>query len=145
MRLAAVVSVLCAGVALAALVQLGNGAGHPPGISLVGVAAGGDQGRFTISGKATGLYPGASLPLVLTVSNPQQFTIDVTSITTTVGNASPSCPASLLTVTSFSGDLLVPGQSKATHVVTATLSHATPDACQGVVFPIVLFATATRP
>src|SRR5215472_9199147 len=146
-RHVAVATVLCAGVVPAALLQLGVGAGHPPGVSLVGVglAAGNDQSQFTISGGVSGLYPGSSLPLKLTITNPQQFTIDVTSVTTTVGAVSAGCAATLLSVTPFAGNLLVPAQGKATLVVQAALDHSAPDACQGAVFPLIHSGSAVKP
>ena len=146
-RLSAALGVLIAGVALGAIAQSSGGAGHPPGVSLVGVglAAGTNQSQFTISGGVSGLYPGSSLPLKLTITNPQQFTIDVTSVTTTVGAVSAGCAATLLSVTPFAGNLLVPAQGKATLVVQASLDHSAPDGCQGATFPLTYSAVAVKP
>jgi len=102
------------------------------------------HGTFTIAGSVGGLYPGASAQLVLTVSNPQPFAIDVTSITTTVGNPSASCSASNLTVAAFSGNLTVPGRGSAKVTVPVALSHAAPDACQGVEFPLTYNGLAQK-
>ena len=102
------------------------------------------HGTFTIAGSVGGLYPGASARLVLTVSNPQPFAIDVTSITTTVGDASASCAASNLTVAAFSGNLNVPGRSSARVAVPVALGHAAPDACQGAVFPLTYSGLAQK-
>ena len=146
LRIVTALALLCAGVALVAYMQL-CGTGRPPGVSLVGTgaAAGGTQGRFAITGSVTGLYPGASLPLVLTVANPEPFTIDVTSITTTVGDASAGCKAAYLSVASFNGNLLVSAHSHATVAVNATLDHSAADACQGAVFPLTYSGLASKP
>ena len=91
---------------------------------------------FSIFGNATGLYPGATLSVVLTVTNPQPFALEVTSITTTVGNASPVCPSSYLNVSSFNGPLHVAARGHASTTVHASMAHSAPDACEGAVFPL---------
>lgn len=156
LRYAAAVTVLCAGVVLAAYLQPG-GAGHPPTISLVGTgiaatAAGGDSANaaaghsgFGISGRVAGLYPGASLPLTLRIDNPNSFKIDVVSITTSIGDASAACLAANLTVSQFTGDILVPAHGSASEAVVAMLQHSAPNACQGAVFPLTYNATAKKP
>lgn len=104
----------------------------------------GGSGRFSISGSVAGLYPGASLPLALTVSNPEPFTLVVTSITTSVGSHAAACPASDANVTSFAGALAVPAHAEAQVVVTATLLHVAPDACQGATFAFSYSGLATK-
>jgi hypothetical protein len=99
---------------------------------------------FTISGKAGGLYPGAVLPLRLTVTNKLTVPIVVTSLTTTVGAASTSCGASNLTVTPFSGQLSVPAKGKAKTTVQVSMAHSAPNACQGAVFPLHYSGQAVR-
>ncbi len=148
---------LIAGVVLAVILQPRFGAGHPAVISFIGAGAAevspspssevaSDQtGRFGISGSVTGLYPGASMPLVLTVSNHQEFTIVVTSITTSVGSPSPACVSANLSVTPFAGNVSVPPEGTSNVTVTVTLSHSSPDACQGAVFPLQYTGTAVKP
>lgn len=102
------------------------------------------HGAFTIAGAVGGLYPGASTQLVLTVSNPQPFAIDVTSITTAVANPSASCAGSNLSVAAFSGNLTIPGRGAKKVSVPVALSHAAPDACQGVVFPLTYSGLANK-
>jgi len=97
-------------------------------------SAGGET--FIITGKVSGLYPGSTFPLVLTVTNPYSFAITVTSITTTVSNASSTCLAANVNVSSFSGHLLVGAGKTAKTAVTAKMLHSAPNPCQGVVFPL---------
>jgi hypothetical protein len=157
-RSSAALGVLIAGVVLAAVAQSSGGAGHPAGSPLIGVGSaatlptpqtapesGNAPSRFSISGGVTGLYPGASLPLVLTIINPQHFSIDVISVTTSVGDASAACPSSNLSVTAFNGNLIVPEQGNATLVLTASLTYFAPDACQGAVFPLTYSGVAAKP
>ena len=100
---------------------------------------------FSIAGGLTGLYPGLTAPLVLTLSNPGQTQITVTSVTTSVGDASASCPAADVSVSAFSGRLVVPAHGSAALTVSATMAHTAPDACQGAVFPFTYTGQATGP
>lgn len=100
---------------------------------------------FSIAGGVTGLYPGLTAPMVLTVSNPGQTQITVTSVTTSVGDASASCLAGDVSVSAFSGRLVVPAHGSATLSVSATMAHSAPDGCQGAVFPFTYTGQATGP
>jgi hypothetical protein len=90
---------------------------------------------LSIAGSVVGLYPGATLPLVLTVTNSKALAITVTSITTVVSKASKACRASNVHVTKFSGKLLVPADGEATTTVEVLMAHGATDACQAAVFP----------
>lgn len=98
---------------------------------------------FTIAGKVSGLFPGKTLPLVLTLTNPNTFSITVSSITTAVSNASSACVASNLKVTSFSGSFKVAAKSTGKVTVHATLVHSAPNACKGKTFPLAYHGSAT--
>lgn len=152
-----IVIALIAGVVLAASSQLRLGAGPSAGLTINGAGAAsvsastsgqappGHSDAFGISGSVSGLYPGASLPLTLTITNREPFLIVVTSISTSVGKPKAGCDATNLGVTQFTGELRVPSGGAAQLTVTATLAHAAPDACQGAVFPLRYAGTALRP
>jgi len=134
------------GHAQGTVVLSGQGSARPA--SLAGWASqsslAGNGSSFSISGRVSGLYPGAVLPLTLTVSNSRSFPIDVTSISAAVGAPGGGCAASNLTVTSFSGQLFVPGKGARHAVVQVTLRHAAPNHCQGAVFPLTYSGTAVK-
>lgn len=144
--LVALCAVLGAGVVGVAAFVVVGGSGGSADIMLngVGAAAVGETtaaapiaaaaGRFGIAGHASGLYPGASVPLELMITNPEPYDIVVTSITTTVGTPSAGCPGSLLTVTAFAGNQTVPAHASRHVTVTVSLAHAATNACQGVTF-----------
>jgi hypothetical protein len=113
------------------LVLSGNGTAGAPAATSAATA-----GSFRISGSVAGLYPGAQLPLVLTVTNPERFAIVVSSLSVAVGPAMPGCGAANLTATSFAGRLHVPALGTAAVSVQVTLAHSAPNACQGAVFPL---------
>lgn len=89
---------------------------------------------FEITGGLAGLYPGATVPLVLTVSNSATFAITVTSIETFVSGPSTPCGRSYLNVGDFTGALKVRARDQASITVFASLSLSSPDGCQGAVF-----------
>jgi hypothetical protein len=100
---------------------------------------------FTIAGDVTGLYPGATRSLTLTVTDRRTFPILVTSITTAVGGGRPGCPAADLRVGPFTGGVSVAGEGSAQVVVTVSMLRSAPNACQGAVFPLSYHGTATKP
>jgi hypothetical protein len=99
---------------------------------------------FRISGSAAKLYPGLTVPLVLTVTNLRLFPLVVTSLTVSAGDASGACVAANLSVNSFSGHLLVPAGGTAKTTLQVAMNHAAPDACQGAKFPLRYSGTATK-
>ena len=118
---------------------VGRGSSHEP------LAAGPTPRSFLITGSVAGLYPGVTLPLVLTVRNPQHFKITVLLIKTTVATPSAGCAASNLAVGSFWGHLVVPSTSAASTSVHVTMMHSAPDACQGRVFVLHFAGVAVEP
>jgi hypothetical protein len=96
-----------------------------------------------MTGSATGLYPGGSLPLIVTVSNPQPFAIDVTSVDVTVEDASADCPASYVRAQPFTGTKIVRRSADADLTLSVEMLTTAPDACQGATFPLKLTGTAT--
>jgi hypothetical protein len=125
--------------------SVGSGSSATPGVTRTpGVVTGALRTSFTISGNITGLYPGSTLPLKLTVLNTMSFAIRVTSITTAVSNASNLCEASNVTVTSFSGSLLVLPKLEATTTVQVHMADGAPDSCQGSVFPFSYSGLASK-
>jgi hypothetical protein len=118
---------------------VGYGSSEPNGQPPPGAASapgGGPQTMtFSISGKVVGLYPGNTRTLALKVTNPNTVAITVTSITTTVSNASSVCVAANVKVTSFTGSLSVAAGKSVTVNVKATMLHSAPNPCQGAVLP----------
>jgi hypothetical protein len=82
---------------------------------------------------------------VLSVTNPLASAITVTTITTTVGNASSVCTAKFLKVTSFAGHLSVGPKKTVKTTVKVTLLHVAPNACQKAVWRFTYHGQATAP
>jgi hypothetical protein len=145
-------------VAAAALVLLfaGDGASAPERLAGYGgypltdaVRAAGESSVFYLSGGLTGLYPGESANLVLTISNPQGFGITVQTINIWVNTPSAGgCAASNLSapasVTGLNIQIAAGGSVQYTVQQPVTLLAGAPDACQGVSFPLVYGGSAIR-
>jgi hypothetical protein len=103
---------------------------------------------FTITdapGHRTGLYPGASQPQWVRITNPNHFDILVTSLTATAGSRATGCPAGNLTVVPLRTPVRVRATSYTDTALTARLSPTAPDGCKNLTFPLTYSGTATKP
>jgi len=89
-----------------------------------------------MSGSIGGLYPGLTTHLPLRVANREQFAIVVTSVVTTVQDASPACTAANLSVAPFVGTARVLVGGTAIVELTVTLRRSAPRGCEGATFPL---------
>jgi hypothetical protein len=101
------------------------------------------QDAFEISGEVNGLYPGANTTLEAHVTNPQPFTIRVTSVATAVEDANPSCPGSMLEIGDVRAPVDVPSGATGSVPLTVQMDGNAPDACEGTIFTLEFVATAT--
>ena len=99
---------------------------------------------FTVSGSIDGLWPGAERPLVVTAENPYPFDIVLTSLSVTVSDASASCPASVVHVSSFTGEVRIAGRGQKTIELRASLDADAPNECQGATWVLSYAAAARR-
>ena len=101
--------------------------------------------EFEIAGAMAGLYPGSSRSLVLTVTNPFKFAIEVTSLTVTVdGSDRAGCDASNLLVEGFSGSMIIPQGESRQQPVLVRMAPDARDACRAAIFGLTYGGGATR-
>lgn len=95
---------------------------------------------------ASGLYPGASKPLVVTVRNLNAFTVKVAAVTGTVAakTSAAGCAGSFLTVVAPKKALTIKSTKSAKATLAVTLKSSAPDACQGAKFTLKLSAKAVK-
>lgn len=117
------------------------------------IAAGQSQ-VFYISGNVSGLYPGSSSTLNLSVQNPLGSPMTINTITIVAGSP-PGCPSSNLVVAvtppwtlnntyTINLALYVPANSTvAGPSVPISLASGASDACSGASFPLMYGGTAT--
>ena len=138
----AVIAVLVAGTTVS-VASTGNGNGPPsnPGHPI------------TVTGTSpTGLAPGQTQPLLVTITNPNNQPAQVTSVTVAVGDASTSCPATgNITATGYDskkkGALVYTapknGSVQVPLSITMLNQNKSQNDCKSVSFPLTFTATLT--
>jgi hypothetical protein len=111
------------------------------------------DGVFTIAGQVSGLRPGVPSTLPLTLSNPNNWPIQILTVLTGVGtpNQSP-CPASTLTVSDYqyaNGDPVVQVAARSSiqlsvSIVLADSATQNQTGCPSATFPLTFTGTATK-
>jgi hypothetical protein len=96
-------------------------------------------------GGGRSLYPGASQPQWVRITNPNHFDILVTSLSATAGSRATGCPAGNLTVVPLRTPVRVRATSYTDTALTARLSPTAPDGCKNLTFPLTYSGTATKP
>lgn len=132
----AIVLMFGAGIAWAAWTATGSGSGYAKAKVAAALTT------LDVSASTTAsLFPGGSGDVKIEISNPNPYGVDVTSIngsgTITSGNA--LCDASnSVTFTNTTGTFHVNASSSATFTLAgkASMSNASVDDCQGLVFTI---------
>jgi hypothetical protein len=102
---------------------------------------------FYISGDATGMYPGATVDLPLTVTNPNTAAIEVNSLTVSLtGSNRPACvpDPTNLTTANYAGPPFVVAGNNGTAMVTVplTMPHGAGDGCQDTTFTLTYGGSA---
>jgi hypothetical protein len=143
----------------------GNGNGKPgcptpspspsPNGNGNGNGNGGDHKNFTITDRAkstTNLYPGAAQPRWLTLSNPNNFIIQVSTLTATVGQptydsgaTATGCTSSMIRVDPLASPVNVPAGGSTDVALTVRMSNTPAPACKGANFPLTYSGTAVKP
>jgi hypothetical protein len=144
-----------AAVGIAAAVLLAVQHGTPTRAVAQGTGVPATPHRFGIAdtpGRGTALYPGASQPRWVRLTNPNNFDILVTALTATAGPPTDArgrtvraCPAHDLTVAPLRAAVRVRAGSHADTALTAHLAPTAPDACKNLTFPLTYSGTATKP
>jgi len=101
-------------------------------------------GTFRIAGSAARLYPGAVVPLVLTVTNPDGFVIVVTSLTVKVHGTSTACGSPYVSASSFRGALHVSAHGSSRETLTLSMHLSADNGCQGAQFTLLYSGLARK-
>lgn len=124
--------------------------GVSAGVGSVSSNGGGSTKHLRVSvGSSVGLWPGRTVGLPVTVTNPNSFDISVTSYSVAVtGTSKPACAVDNLTTgpstASPSTPVAVGRHGTAANSVPVTLRSTAPDPCAGARFTLSVTAVAVK-
>lgn len=150
-RLRPAASLVATGLLLALFAGSLHGGNAPAGPATVSMQLAGSHtvgtGSFRLSGSVHGLYPGGSVTLPLTVTNPNPFGLLVDGLRITVDSATSSCASRHVLVTPGDEQFVVPARAQVRRQVPVLMGAAAPDACQRVSFRLLMAgrAMSTQP
>ncbi len=99
---------------------------------------------LTVKGHVEDLQPGVTTTLDAQVRNNLLNQVRLRGIRTTVGDASPECPATMLTAPRVRVNATLRPRRVRTVLIPITLAGTAPDACQSATFPLEFAASARR-
>lgn len=102
-----------------------------------------DKKNVTVTGGVTGLYPGATRPLVLTFTNPNSQKVTITQFTVTASDVSTNCRGSLVTASGFS-PFSIERNATATETLQVTLASTATNACRDKTWTLTYSGTAAQ-
>ncbi|MFD5830822.1 hypothetical protein [Lentzea sp. NPDC060358] len=131
---AVAIAALGGGIAYAAWSSSGSGDG------LVKSTTSKDSAITSVSG--AGLYPGAVVDVVVSIDNPNDYPVRVTSIADSSSKPAGTCAAGTVTTSSAGTSFtpVLPAKGSQTYTLKAKMSADATDACQNVTFVVPLTA-----
>jgi hypothetical protein len=127
--------VVLAGVAYAAWSSGGAGTGSVTSTTSV-------ESAITPGSSGSALYPGGGTNFTVTIDNPNNYPVVVTSISTGSSNAINGCAAGTVTSAVPEGTTgTIAAKGSGTYTLHATMSSTATDACKGQTFVLPLTAT----
>ena len=133
--LGAVGVVVVAGVAYAAWTSTGAGTGSVSSTTAV-------NSEIAPAGSGTALYPGGGTDFTVTIDNPNDYPVVVTSISAGSSNAVNGCAAGTVTSAVPENTLgTIAARASSTYTLHAQMSPSATDACKGRTFVLPLTAT----
>jgi hypothetical protein len=122
-----------------------NGGGNNGG-SNNGGSNNGSPAEFSVDGGITGLFPGASRGIALTISNPYAFAIKVTEVSALVKQSSnPACPLDSLAFDALqNAPVVVPARGTAAATLPVRMRTSADNVCAGLTFTLSYSASAVQ-
>lgn len=138
---AALLVLVGAGVALAAYLSSGVGAGQANASEAV-------NSTITPGANGTALYPGATGTFTVTINNPNAYPVTVTSISagsSQATGADNACAAGTVTSSALTNppNTVIPPGGSGTYTLTSTMIADPDNSCQGASFTLPLTAQLT--
>lgn len=102
------------------------------------------QAHIGVSGDVAGLYPGASLPLRLRLTNPYSFDVIVTSVEVTPAAAAEGCGPEWIRADALSAPVALGKKGSATTDITLRMHGDAPDACKNATWALAYAGAVTK-
>ncbi len=100
--------------------------------------------NYKVTGSASGLYPGASVPMVITITSSELTPITVQTLNALVISKTPACKASYFTLGAYKTKVIVKAKSSATVTLPVTMAKTAPRACASTTLTMTFLSTATH-
>lgn len=109
---------------------------------------------ISLQGEVSGLYPGAVVNLVKSMTNPTQLEVLVDTVDVTVGQPDkPGCPIEVLLIgdagdtnyASIPVNARLAPETTTQVAIRLALSATAPEACQGATFPLTYYSAGRLP
>ena len=88
------------------------------------------------------LYPGGTVPVRLSVSNPNSFPVRVTAVAAGTSSAAGACPAGAVTTAAWAGIATLAAGASTTLTVAASMATTAPQACAATQLQIPMTVAA---
>ncbi len=98
---------------------------------------------YTLSGAASGLYPGASVPMVITISSTDTRPIKVTSIGAVFKSPAIGCEAAKFQLAALKAPVVVPAKGSAKVTLNVSLAKTAASACAGRAVSVTFVSAGT--
>ena len=99
--------------------------------------------NYSATGSAAGLYPGASVPMVITVANSDTKQITVQTLNALFTSPVAACKASYFSLAPYKSKLVVKARSSGTVTLAVTMAKTAPQACAAKSVKVTFISTAT--
>ncbi|MFP5309204.1 MAG: hypothetical protein ACLGIR_06450 [Actinomycetes bacterium] len=108
-------------------------------------APGQQRQQLGVSGAVSGLAPGVTQTLRVTVRNPNRFPVVVTDVSVAVGTSDRAgCAASTLSIGRLPAQVTIAATGTRDVTMSAVLLRSAPDACKGARWPLTITVAAGK-
>ena len=99
--------------------------------------------NYKVTGSAAGLYPGASVPMVITITSSETKPITVQTLNALITSPVAGCKASYFTLAPYKTKLVVKAKSSGIVTLPITMAKTAPQACAAQTLKLTFVSTAT--
>ncbi len=99
--------------------------------------------NYKVTGSASGLYPGASVPMVIAITSSETKPITVQTLNAVITSPVAACKPSYFTLAPYKTKLVVKAKSSGSVTLPISLAKTAPKACAAQTLKVTFVSTAT--